>query len=118
LAGSAWSGTKPRTVAASASRGLSMLDQAQAVVWFKNRSAICHPASAVASQMAALGIDRVVTGKVLNHASVDCDTVTGMIYDRHSYDAEKRRALERWAERLAEIVEPRTKTRQVIKLRP
>ena len=36
-----------------------------------------------------------------------------MIYDRHSYDAEKRRALERWAERLAEIVEPKTKVRQV-----
>jgi integrase len=27
-----------------------------------------------ASQMSALGIDRVVTGKLLNHASVDRDT--------------------------------------------
>jgi hypothetical protein len=55
---------------------------------------------------------------VLNYASVDRDTVTGMIYDRHSYDVEKRRALEWWAERLAEIVEPKTRARQVIKFRP
>jgi hypothetical protein len=46
------------------------------------------------------GIDRIVTGKLLNHASVDRDTVTGMIYDRHSYDEEKRRAMERWADHL------------------
>jgi integrase len=72
----------------------------------------------VASQMAALGIDRVVTGKVLNHARVDRDTVTGMIYDRHSYDAEKRRALERWAERLLDIIEGRPKMRRVVRLRP
>jgi hypothetical protein len=68
--------------------------------------------------MAALDIDRVVTGKLLNHASVDRDTVTGMIYDRHSYDAEKRRAVERWADRLLEIVEGRSKMRQVVRLRP
>jgi integrase len=72
----------------------------------------------VASQMAALGIDRVVTGKVLNHASVDRDTVTGMIYDRHSYDGEKRRAMDRWAGRLLEIVEGKRVERKVIKLRP
>jgi integrase len=72
----------------------------------------------VASQMAALGIDRVVTGKLLNHASVDRDTVTGMIYDRHSYDSEKRRAADRWADRLVEIVEGRQQLRQVVRLRP
>jgi integrase len=72
----------------------------------------------VASQMAALGIDRIVTGKLLNHASVDRDTVTGMIYDRHSYDEEKRRAMERWAGRLLEITEGRSRERKVVKLRP
>jgi integrase len=71
----------------------------------------------VASQMAALGIDRIVTGKLLNHASVDRDTVTGMIYDRHSYDDEKRRAVERWADRLIEIVEGRSRGK-VLRLRP
>jgi integrase len=72
----------------------------------------------VASQMAGLGVDRVVTRKLLNHASVDRDTVTGMIYDRHSYDAEKRRALESWADRLLEIVEGWPKVRKVVRLRP
>ncbi|QIG51855.1 hypothetical protein G5V57_31620 [Nordella sp. HKS 07] len=62
--------------------------------------------------MAALGIDRVVTGKVLNHASLDRDTITGSVYDRHGYDDEKRRALERWAEHLAEIVEAGTKAQK------
>jgi integrase len=72
----------------------------------------------VASQMAALGIDRIVTGKVLNHASVDRDTVTGMIYDRHSYDVEKMRAMERWADRLVEIIEGRNKPSKIVRLRP
>lgn len=70
-----------------------------------------------ASQMAALGIDRVVTGKVLNHASVDRDTITGSVYDRHGYDAEKRRALDRWADRLAEIVGAGAKAQKVVRLR-
>jgi hypothetical protein len=67
--------------------------------------------------MAALGIDRIVTGKLLNHASVDRDTVTGMIYDRHSYDAEKRRAVDRWADRLSGFIEGR-QAQRVVRLRP
>jgi integrase len=55
-----------------------------------------------ATQMAKLGIDRVVIGKVLNHAESE---VTAL-YDRHRYDQEKRRALELWAAKLKEIVEP------------
>jgi integrase len=54
-----------------------------------------------ATYMAKLGVDRVVIGKVLNHAEPE---VTA-IYDRHRYDLEKRRALELWAARLKEIVE-------------
>ena len=53
-----------------------------------------------ATHMAKLGVDRVVIGKVLNHAEQE---VTA-IYDRHRYDAEKRRALELWARRIEEIV--------------
>jgi integrase len=53
-----------------------------------------------ATHMARLGVDRVVIAKVLNHAESD---VTA-IYDRHRYDAEKRRALELWGRRLAAIV--------------
>ena len=53
-----------------------------------------------ATHMAKLGVDRVVIGKVLNHAEQE---VTA-IYERHRYDAEKRRALDSWAQRLEEIV--------------
>jgi hypothetical protein len=41
-----------------------------------------------------------VIGKVLNHAEQEVTAV----YDRHRYDAEKRRALEAWAQRIEEIV--------------
>lgn len=53
-----------------------------------------------ASHMASLGTTRFVIARVLNHAERDVTAV----YDRHSYDAEKRAALEAWGRRLAEIV--------------
>lgn len=53
-----------------------------------------------ASHMASMGISRLVIGKVLNHVEPGVTRV----YDRHSYDAEKREALDRWAERLEEII--------------
>jgi len=56
-----------------------------------------------ASGMAELGVDRIVIGKVLNHVSVDKDTVTG-VYDRYAYAAEKRGALENWAAKLDKIL--------------
>jgi integrase len=53
-----------------------------------------------ATHMARLGVDRLVIGKVLNHAE---GGVT-MRYDRHRYDGEKRQALQLWGERLSVIV--------------
>jgi integrase len=53
-----------------------------------------------ASLMTSLGIPRLTVKKILNHADRD---VTA-IYDRHSYDSEKRVALEAWGRRVAEIV--------------
>ncbi len=53
-----------------------------------------------ASHMASLGVTRFVIARVLNHAERDVTAV----YDRHSYDAEKRAALEAWGKRLMEIV--------------
>jgi integrase len=53
-----------------------------------------------ASMMAELGVSRFIIGQVLNHA----DSSVTAIYDRHSYLPEKREALERWAQRLLEIV--------------
>ena len=47
--------------------------------------------------------NRVIVDKVLNHK----DRSVGGIYDRYSYDREKRAALEAWAARLIRIVERR-----------
>ncbi|MCH9649410.1 MAG: integrase arm-type DNA-binding domain-containing protein [Deltaproteobacteria bacterium] len=53
-----------------------------------------------ASLMASMGTSRLVVSKILNHV----ETGVTAIYDRYSYDAEKRRALVRWGERLEEIL--------------
>jgi integrase len=53
-----------------------------------------------ATHLARCGVDRIVIAKVLNHAE---NEVTA-IYDRHRYEREKRAALDRWGERLTEIV--------------
>jgi integrase len=53
-----------------------------------------------ATNMAKIGVDRVVIAKVLNHA----ETEVTAVYDRHRYDREKRQALDLWAERLRAIV--------------
>ena len=46
-----------------------------------------------------LVISRLVVSKILNHI----ETGVTATYDRHSYDAEKRRALDAWSARLQEI---------------
>ena len=56
-----------------------------------------------ASLMASDGVSRLVISKVLNHVERGVTAV----YDRHSYDAEKRTALETWARRLSAILENR-----------
>jgi integrase len=53
-----------------------------------------------ASLMTGMGISRLTVKKILNHAERD---VTA-IYDRHSYDPEKRTALEAWSRRLEAII--------------
>jgi len=55
----------------------------------------------VATNLARLGVDRVVISKVLNHAE---GGVTS-IYDRHARDAEKRAAMDKWSQRLRAIVD-------------
>jgi len=54
-----------------------------------------------ASIMASGGVSRLVIGKILNHVERDITRV----YDRHSYDPEKRTALDWWALRLRAILE-------------
>ena len=58
-----------------------------------------------ASNMAALGINRLVISKILNHV----ETNVTAIYDRHGYDAEKRHALEAWAAHLEGILSGKPK---------
>jgi integrase len=53
-----------------------------------------------ASHMTGMGIPRLVVSKVLNHVERGVTAV----YDRHSYDWEKRQALEAWARRLQGLV--------------
>ena len=62
-----------------------------------------------ASMMASAGVNRVVIGKILNHAEPGVTAV----YDRHSYDAEKRSALEAWARLLDGILHNRAPARVV-----
>jgi integrase len=54
-----------------------------------------------ATYMTSMGVPRLVVAKLLNHAEVGVTRV----YDRHSYDAEKRQALDAWSAKLAEIVQ-------------
>ena len=53
-----------------------------------------------ASRMTGMGIPRLTVTKILNHVEPGVTAV----YDRHSYDREKREALEQWALRLRVIV--------------
>lgn len=52
-----------------------------------------------ASLMTGGGIPRLTVAKILNHA----DSSVTAIYDRHSYDSEKRAALDWWGQRIAEL---------------
>lgn len=54
-----------------------------------------------ASHMTGMGISRLVVSKILNHVERGVTSV----YDRHSYDLEKRQALEAWGHKLKSIVE-------------
>jgi integrase len=56
-----------------------------------------------ATKMAEAGVPRHHISAVLNH--VEAGAAVTRIYDRYSYDAEKRRALETWARALKSIVE-------------
>ena len=65
-----------------------------------------------ASLMTGMGISRLAVKKILNHAERDVTAV----YDRHSYDPEKRSALEAWGRRLEVIVSGATRPAVVVRL--
>lgn len=47
-----------------------------------------------------MGIPRFIVGRVLNHA----ESGVNAVYNRHSYDAEKKDALDKWAAKLIRLV--------------
>jgi integrase len=53
-----------------------------------------------ATHLRSLGVDRLVVSKLLNHAEAGVTK----IYDRYAADPEKTAAMERWANRLREII--------------
>jgi len=58
-----------------------------------------------ASYMTSLGISRLVVSKILNHVERGITAV----YDRYSYDTDKRKALNRWSQELVKIMSAKTK---------
>ena len=59
-----------------------------------------------------LGIPRLIVSKILNHADRDITAV----YDRASYDRDKRRALNVWGDRVEEVVSGKPRVDNVVKL--
>lgn len=53
-----------------------------------------------ASHLAAVGVDRFIIERILNHA----DRSIGGVYDRYGYDKQKKSALERWERKLRSII--------------
>ena len=66
----------------------------------------------MATQMRSLGVDRLVVSKLLNHA----ESGITKTYDRYAADPEKAAAMERWADRLREIISGE-KSEKVVLLR-
>ena len=54
-----------------------------------------------ASQLASMGISRLVISRILNHK----DNGITAVYDRHGYDNEKKRAIKAWVVKLTRIIE-------------
>jgi integrase len=66
-----------------------------------------------ATYMTSMGIPRLIVSKILNHAE---QGVTS-IYDRSSYDREKRQALDAWARKLETIVASQTERSRIVAFR-
>jgi integrase len=58
----------------------------------------------VATHLGEMGFSPLVIGHVLNHRGTTKQGVTLSTYNQYSYDAEKRKALDIWGERLAGII--------------
>lgn len=59
----------------------------------------------MATHMAKLGIPQNVVGKILNHKAAGGENTVTAIYNRYDYDKERSKALNRWSNRLKQIIE-------------
>jgi integrase len=66
-----------------------------------------------ASLMVGAGVPRLVVSKILNHV----ETGVAAVYDRHSYDLEKRAALDFWGRRLDAMVSKRRAPAKLLRFR-
>ena len=57
-----------------------------------------------ATGMARLGVPRFHISLVLDHVSVTHGTITGAVYDKYTYDVEKRAALDKWSMHLVKLL--------------
>jgi hypothetical protein len=64
--------------------------------------------------MRSIGIDRLIVSKILNHAEAG----QTRIYDRYAADPEKSAAMERWANRLREMVFGQLVEQNIVQFRP
>ena len=64
----------------------------------------------VATHLASSGVSRLVVSKILNHTE---KSVTS-IYDRHTYDPDKKMALDAWDRRVQAIIDGKETTASVI----
>jgi integrase len=69
-----------------------------------------------ATLMGRLDIDQMTIARVLNHASTTKATVTGSVYDRHSYLPQKQRALEALGAELDRVLADLAITPNVVSL--
>ncbi|WP_404292110.1 tyrosine-type recombinase/integrase [Microvirga sp. RSM25] len=69
-----------------------------------------------ATLMGRLEIDQMTIGRVLNHASTTKATVTGSVYDRHSYIPQKRRALEALDSEVAQAIAGSARQHNIVTL--
>lgn len=58
----------------------------------------------LASNLARLGFERTVIGKILNHKGLAGDSMVTAVYDRYDYLDEKKAALEAWSNELQSIL--------------
>jgi integrase len=68
--------------------------------WTECKNFTAHDLRTAASKMTGMGIPRLTVKKIPNHVEQEITAV----YDRYSYDPEKREALEAWAKRLVTII--------------